>query len=82
MNYCHSHNSNSENISKKNKKYGIKIMLPRGDGLTKILGDNWSKQKWFDTKAERDNAYTKMKKRHGYYRKTDTPTQILEKISR
>ena len=82
MNYCHSHNSNSENTSKKNKKYGIKITLPKGDSLRKILGENWSKQEWFETKAKRDNTYKEMKKRHGYYRKTDTPTQIIEKISK
>ena len=57
-------------------------MLPNGDSLRKILGENWSKQRWFDTKTKRDNAYTAIKKRHGYYRKTDTPTQIIEKISR
>ncbi|MEC7860849.1 MAG: hypothetical protein VX469_06215 [Pseudomonadota bacterium] len=82
MNYCHSHNSNSENTSKKNKKYGIKITLPKGDSLRKILGENWSKKEWFETKTKRDNTYKEMKKRHGYYRKTDTPTQIIEKISK
>ena len=82
MNYCHSHNSNSENTSKKNKKYGIKITLSKGDSLRKILGENWSKQEWFETKTKRDNTYKEMKKRHGYYRKTDTPTQIIEKISK
>ena len=82
MNYCHSHNSNSENTSKKNKKYGIKITLPKGDSLRKILGENWPKQEWFETKTKRDNTYKEMKKRHGYYRKTDTPTQIIEKISK
>jgi hypothetical protein len=30
----------------------------------------------------RDAMYEKMKIRHGYYRKTDSPTQIIEKISR
>ena len=31
---------------------------------------------------ERDQAFEQMAARHGYYRKTDSPTQILEKIVR
>ena len=81
MNFCHEHNSNRDRSSQK-KKYGIKIMLPPGDCLGQLLGHDWSKQKWFDTKEMRDAMYEKMKIRHGYYRKTDSPTQIIEKISR
>ena len=32
--------------------------------------------------AERDAAFEQMAIRHGFYRTTDTPTQVLEKIVR
>jgi hypothetical protein len=47
-----------------------------------MLGDDWENVHWYVTEAERDRAYDKMATRHGYYRQSDTPTQILEKISR
>ena len=52
------------------------------DTLRKVLGDDWERVHWYATEAERDAAFDTMAERHGYYRKTDTPTQILEKISR
>jgi len=81
MNYCHPHNSkNNSNSSEKN--YGIKIMLPPGDCLGNLIGSDWSKQRWFESEEKRDAAFENMIIRHGYYRKTDSPTQIIEKISR
>lgn len=50
--------------------------------MRKILGDDWEKLHWYPTEAERDAAFERMATRHGYYRKTDTPTQVLEKIVR
>ena len=58
MNFCHPHNSNRDHKSQ-NKKYGIKIMLPPGDCLGQLLGHDWSKQKWFETKEMRDAMYEK-----------------------
>ncbi len=50
--------------------------------MRKILGDDWERLHWYPTEAERDRAFDAMAERHGYYRKTDTPTQVLEKIIR
>jgi hypothetical protein len=58
------------------------VTLPEGDTLRKILGENWEKLHWFPTEEERDAAFENMAERHGYYRNSDTPTQILEKIVR
>ena len=55
-------------------------MLPPDDCLGNIIGPDWSKQKWFESEEKRDVAFENMKIRHGYYRKTDSPTQIIEKI--
>ena len=51
-------------------------------GTSTLLGDDWERVHWYATEAERDAAFDKMAQRHGYYRKTDAPTQVLEKISR
>ncbi|NIA28050.1 MAG: hypothetical protein GWP02_08340, partial [Desulfobulbaceae bacterium] len=50
--------------------------------LRKILGKEWEKMHWYPSEAERDLAFEKMATRHGYYRNTDSPSQILEKLVR
>lgn len=47
-----------------------------------MLGDEWENTHWYPTEAERDLAFENMATRHGYYRNTDSPTQVLEKIDR
>ncbi|HSG58857.1 MAG TPA: hypothetical protein VLA06_04945 [Woeseiaceae bacterium] len=64
------------------RRYGIRVTLPPGDTLRKILGEDWERLHWYASEAERDRAYETMAARHGYYRQTDTPTQVLEKIVR
>ena len=58
------------------------MTLPATDTLRKVIGDDWERIHWYATEAQRDAAFDRMAERHGYYRKTDEPTQILEKISR
>lgn len=82
MTYCHLHNLvNSQHVDDE-RKFGIRVTLPKTDTFNEILGNSWENQHWFRTEAERDSAFAKMSERHGYYRKTDTPTQVLEKIER
>ena len=82
MDYCHQHNLVDPKSAGQPRNYGIRVTLPAKDTLRKVLGDNWERVHWFATEDERDTAFDKMAERHGYYRKTDTPTQVLEKISR
>jgi len=82
VDYCHQHNLVDQTTIGQDRTFGIRISLPASDTLRKILGDNWEQLHWFPSAAERDAAFEKMGARHGYYRNTDTPTQILEKISR
>lgn len=58
------------------------MKLPPGDTFSRLLGTDWEKTHWYATEAERDAAFRKLALRHGYYRKTDNPTQILEKVVR
>jgi hypothetical protein len=82
MDYCHAHNLVDPSTAGAERPFGIRVTLPARDTLRKVLGDNWEKLHWYPTEAERDDAFERMAARHGYYRKTDTPTQVLEKIVR
>ncbi len=82
MDYCHQHNLVDPDTADAEKKFGIKVSLPPGDPLTDLLGDDWECVHWYATELERDRAYDDMAMRHPYYRDTDTPSQVLEKIFR
>ena len=82
MDYCHSHNLVDPDAVGDERRYGIRVTLPPADTLRNIVGDDWERLHWYATEAERDAAFDNMAERHGYYRKTDSPTQILEKITR
>ena len=82
MDYCHQHNLVDPQTAGEERRYGIRVSLPPGDTLRRLVGDDWERLHWYPTELERDKAYDDMARRHGYYRKTDTPTQILEKVLR
>ncbi len=82
MDYCQQHNLVDPKVAGRARNFGIRVSLPAGDTLRKVLGDDWEQVHWYATEAERDAAFNKMAERHGYYRTSDSPTQVLEKISR
>lgn len=82
MDYCHPHNLVDPAVATVERRFGIRVTLPPGDTFRRLLGEDWERIVWFATEEERDDAYERMAERHGYYRKTDTPTQILEKLVR
>ena len=82
MDYCHRHNLVDPDSAGAERPFGIRVTLPANDTMRKFLGDNWEKLHWYPTEAERDAAFNNMAERHGYYRKSDSPTQILEKLYR
>lgn len=82
MDYCHQHNLVEPATAGQDRPWGIRVTLPATDTLRKVIGDDWERLHWYPTEAERDAAFERMAERHGYYRKTDNPTQVLEKISR
>ena len=82
MDYCHSHNLVDPELAGRDRRYGIRVTLPPGDTLSRLLGEDWERLHWYASEAERDAAFDSMAERHGYYRKSDAPTQILEKIAR
>ncbi len=82
MAFCHQHNLVEPRKANAEKKFGIKVSLPPDDTFAKILGDDWEQIHWYASEDERDKAFDNMAIRHGYYRTTDSPTQVLQKIVR
>ena len=82
MKYCHPHNLVQPEKAGADRRYGVRIRLPEGDTFTRLLGEDWQRERWYTSEEERDRAYEQIARRHGYYRTTDTPTQVLEKIVR
>lgn len=82
MDYYHTHNLVEPELAGAERRFGIRVTLPPGDTLRNVLGDDWERLHWYPTEAERDAAFERMALRHGYYRTTDNPTQVLEKLAR
>ena len=82
MDYCHQHNLVDPATAGAARRFGIRVTLPPNDTIRKILGNDWEKLHWYPSEAERDQAFEKMAARHGYYRDTDSPSQILERLVR
>lgn len=82
MNFHHQHNLVEPGTAGAKRSFGIRVSLPEGDTLRKVLGNDWERLLWYSSAEERDAAFDAMATRHGYYRDTDTPTQVLEKLSR
>ena len=80
--YCHKHNLVDPASAGAERRFGIRVTLPPGDTFQRLFGDDWEMLHWYASEAERDTAYAQMAKRHGYYRGTDSPTQVLEKLTR
>ena len=82
MSYCHRPNLVDPEIAAADQRFGIRVTLPASDTCRTVIGDDWEQFHWYATESERDRAYESMARRHGYYRKTDSPAQVLEKVER
>lgn len=82
LNFFHQHNLVDPEHAGRERHFGIRVTLPANDTLRNVVGDDWERFHWYATEAERDAAFEKMAIRHGYYRDTDSPTQVLEKVAR
>ena len=64
------------------RPYGIRISLPPGDPLRKLLVPEWHRQHWYPTPEERDAALAEMGRRHEYSRAGDKPSIVFQKIEK
>ena len=82
VSYCHQHNLVKKDTANVERRFGIRVTLPGTDTFARMLGEDWENIHWYPTEEERDHAFDNMATRHGYYRNTDSPSQVLEKIAR
>lgn len=80
MPVCHEHNL-AEPIPKK-CPFGIRVKLRSTDPFRNLVGADWTREHWFETRAERDEALRAMSGRYLYFRPGDQPSLEYEKIDK
>ena len=78
MTICHDHNLRAPLPDA--RPFGIRVRLRSSDPIRNLLGDDWEKQHWFATRAERDEALAQMSGRYVYFRPGDQPTLDFERV--
>jgi hypothetical protein len=80
MPICHEHNL-AQPIPKQ-RAFGLRVRLRTTDPFKNLIGGDWSREHWFVTRAERDQALLEMSGRYVYFRPGDQPTLDFEKLER
>jgi hypothetical protein len=80
MKICHEHNA-SRPLDVE-RPFGIRVSIRQTDTFARIIGEDWSREHWFATAAERDRTMEDMASRHAYSRQGDSPTLVYEAIER
>jgi hypothetical protein len=62
------------------RPYGIRVRLRRGDPFRSLVGDAWTREHWFPTRAERDSRLAEMSGRYVYFRPGDQPALEFESV--
>jgi hypothetical protein len=81
MGISQSHNLRSPTVESL-RPYGLRVSLPSGDPLRKLLGPEWHRIHWYATPEEREADMAEMARRHEYSRATDAPSLRFEKIEK
>lgn len=80
MKICHEHNASRP--LDVGRPFGIRVGIRKTDTFARIIGEDWTREHWFETAAERDRAMADMASRHAYSRTGDSPTLVFETIER
>jgi hypothetical protein len=80
MSTCHEHNLRQPLPDA--RPFGIRVHLRRSDPFRNLVGDDWSKEHWYSTAAERDAALLQMSSRYPYFRPGDQPALEFETLER
>ncbi len=82
MEQSNPHNLRSPPPEPATRRFGIRVTMPANDPLRRVLGNDWHKEHWFTSPAERDATLRDMASRHAFSRIGDTPSIRLEPIER
>ena len=80
MPVCHEHNLRSPLPER--RPFGIRVKLKSGDPFRNLVGDDWSKEHWYPTQQERDQALAEMSQKYIYFRPGDQPALQFEVVNR
>jgi hypothetical protein len=47
VDFCHRHNLVNPDTATAERRFGIRVSLPPGDTLRKILGEDWEQLHWY-----------------------------------
>ena len=62
--------------------FGIRVKLRSTDPFKNLVEGDWTKEHWFESREERDQALQQMSGRYLYFRPGDQPTLEYEKIDK
>jgi hypothetical protein len=80
MKICHPHNL--AHAPATTLPFGIRVKLRSTDPFRNLVGSDWTKEHWFATGAERDQALAEMSTRYPYFRPGDAPALVFETIGK
>ncbi|MDH5175119.1 MAG: hypothetical protein OEX15_00465 [Gammaproteobacteria bacterium] len=75
--------ANDQNLRQplpESRPFGLRLRARRTDPFRTLVGDDWVKEHWYATRAERDAALAQMSGRYVYFRPGDAPTLDFEKV--
>lgn len=78
MTTCHEHNLRAP--LPEVRPFGIRVRLRGDDPFRNLVGDDWLREHWFATRAERDRVLRDMSSRYVYFRPGDEPTLDFERV--
>jgi hypothetical protein len=62
--------------------FGIRVKLRSTDPFKNLVDSGWTKEHWYATRDERDQALQEMSGRYVYFRPGDQPTLEYEKVEK
>ncbi|MDX1563691.1 MAG: hypothetical protein R3305_12240 [Gammaproteobacteria bacterium] len=80
MEICHPHNLVRDQAAE--KRFGIRVRVLPTDSLSRVIGSDFERTYWYETRVDRDRALADMAGEHVYSRRGDRPTLRFEPIDR
>jgi hypothetical protein len=75
---CHEHNLRRPLPGL--RPFGLRVRLRKGDPFRRLIGEDWSREHWFETREQRDEALSRMSERYVYFRPGDQPALDFERL--
>jgi len=77
--------ANAQNLRREpgvDRPFGIRVATRAGDPFRLLVGAEWTREHWFETQRERDQALAEMSRLHEYSRPNDRPALEFTPVAR